>query len=85
MTRTFLVSDLHMDYKILYMPLHSNTFASSSSYLNAVDNCLARWAGTQGIAAEALTGLLNYLDSLSNSRKCDQASLPLARQWSTQC
>lgn len=31
MTRTFLTSDFHKG-KILYMPLHNNTFGSSNSY-----------------------------------------------------
>ena len=57
LTRPFLANDLYTDYKILHMPLHSNIFASSCSYVKAVDNRFAHWARIQGIVAEALTGL----------------------------
>ena len=56
-TTPFWANDLYPDYKILHVPLHSNIFASSCSYLNTLDNCFAYWARIQGIVAEALMGL----------------------------
>lgn len=58
MTRTFLASDFHIDYEILYMPLNKINLAALNSYLHSPDNCLALCWGTRGTAAKALTGLL---------------------------
>lgn len=78
MTRTILASDFHRGYKSFYMPSNNNMLGSSNSHLNTLDHCLALWAGAKGIAAKALPGLLTQLDSLLNSRKCNQPSLSLA-------